>query len=249
LSVILGSNASLVPLAGSPIPRITRRPLTTANIYGSRFHPSPLAVTVGRRFNSSTSVGVLADLTHIDAEGRASMVNVGEKDATKRSATASGRIYIPAIAYELVTSTYFPSDTIGDNANNDAGPLDRAKAKSRRKGDTLTVAQLAAIMGCKRTSDLIPLCHPLALSHVSVTLIPELPNGRSKLHSIVCRATVSCEGKTGVEMEALTAVSVGLLTVWDMLKAVAGRDMELSEIMVTHKVGGRSGDFTRIPEK
>jgi cyclic pyranopterin phosphate synthase len=176
------------------------------------------------------------------------MVDVGEKYTTKRSATASGRIYIPAVAYELVTSTYLTSDT-SDKFNDDISALDKAKAKAWRKGDTLTVARLAGIMGCKQTSNLIPLCHPLALSHVSVTLIPELPNGRSKLHSILCRATVSCEGKTGVEMEALTAVSVGLLTVWDMLKAVAGRDMEISEIKVTHKAGGRSGDFTRTFEE
>lgn len=172
------------------------------------------------------------------------MVDVADKQPTKRTATAVGRIYIPRVAFELVTSTY-PASDAGQEPDT---PEDRAKAKARRKGDALTVAQLAAVMGSKRTSDLIPLCHPLALSNVSVILTPELPDADSEQrgrHSIMCRATVSCEGKTGVEMEALTAVSVGLLTVWDMLKAVAGKEMEIGSIYVSRKSGGRSGDFAR----
>jgi cyclic pyranopterin phosphate synthase len=117
----------------------------------------------------------------------------------------------------------------------------------QRKGDALTVAQLAAIMGSKKTADLIPLCHPLNLTNVAVTLTPEAPKEHTGRYSIVCCATVTSEGKTGVEMEALTAVSVGLLTVWDMLKAVAGKEMEIGGILVSHKAGGRSGDFHRKP--
>ncbi|KIP11091.1 hypothetical protein PHLGIDRAFT_64245, partial [Phlebiopsis gigantea 11061_1 CR5-6] len=112
------------------------------------------------------------------------------------------------------------------------------------KGDVLAVAQLAAIMGCKRTAELIPLCHPLALAHVAVRLASSAAPPRSAF-SVRCVASVTCEGKTGVEMEALTAVSVGLLTVWDMLKAVAGREMVMGEIAVVEKSGGRSGDFAR----
>jgi len=160
------------------------------------------------------------------------MVDVAPKSPTQRSATATGRIFIPPSAYELVTRTYPSDDSLSDS-----------EKKAQRKGDALTVAQLAAIMGCKKTSDLIPLCHPLALTRVSVTLTPESREGR---HSILCSATVGCEGKTGVEMEALTAVSVGLLTLWDMLKAVAGKEMEIGEIMVTRKSGGKSGDFIRL---
>lgn len=171
------------------------------------------------------------------------MVDVGNKDATKRSATASGRIYIPRSAYDLVTGS------------SDAGSTDKTIQKVRSKGDVITVAQLAAIMGCKRTADLIPLCHPLQIFNVTVTLTPECgvrpveqPGDEdASEYSIKCTATVACEGKTGVEMEALTAVSVGLLTVWDMLKAVAGKEMKIGEIMVTHKTGGKSGDFTRGP--
>jgi molybdenum cofactor biosynthesis protein MoaC len=180
------------------------------------------------------------------------MVDVAEKKDTKRSATASGRIYIPSVAYDLVTSTFAdpPSSDVKFPTT-----IEQKKEKSRRKGDALTVAQLAAIMGCKKTSDLIPLCHPLPLTHISVTFTPELLEATSSgerhgyaeaRHSIVCQATVSCEGKTGVEMEALTAVSIGLLTLWDMLKAVAGKEMRIGNIMVTHKAGGRSGNFTRI---
>lgn len=171
------------------------------------------------------------------------MVNVADKTPTKRSATAIGRIYIPRVAYELITHP----DSANDTENYDADP--RAKRKARAKGDVLTVAQLAAIMGAKRTPDLIPLCHPLPLSHVSVTLSPEAhqhgTDGQAATYSILCSATVSCEGKTGVEMEALTAVTVGALTVWDMLKAVAGKEMMIGEIMVTRKQGGKSGDFVR----
>ncbi|KAG6842458.1 hypothetical protein C0991_007588 [Blastosporella zonata] len=172
--------------------------------------------------------------------GRASMVDIAEKQPTKRTATASGRIYISPIAYELVTSSY-PVGEVAEPAINEA------KAKARRKGDALTVAQLAAIMGAKKTSDLIPLCHPLSITNVSVTLTPDVCGGEQggHRHYILCEATVSTEGKTGVEMEALTAVSVGLLTVWDMLKAVAGREMEIGGIRVTRKAGGRSGDFER----
>lgn len=191
----------------------------------------------------STSVIGTPRLTHIDSTGRASMVNVADKTPSKRSATATGRIYIPQVAYELITSPNL-SDANADN------PEARAKAKARGKGDVLTVAQLAAIMGAKRTSDLIPLCHPLALSHISVTLTPEVTGedgAEISRYSILCNATVSCEGKTGVEMEALTAVSVGTLTVWDMLKAVAGKEMVIGDIKVTRKEGGKSGDFFRGP--
>lgn len=132
-----------------------------------------------------------------------------------------------------------------DNYGADA----QAIRKARGKGDVLTVAQLAGIMGAKRTADLIPLCHPLALSHVLVTLDTEVhqrgTNSQDVTYSILCTATVSCEGKTGVEMEALTAVTVGALTVWDMLKAVAGKEMVIGEIMVTRKQGGKGGDFIR----
>ena len=192
--------------------------------------------------------GTSSRLSHLDDHGKASMVDVGDKHITKRTATASGRIFIPPQAYELVTLPYPVEQSAAINPSHD----EMAKAKARRKGDVLAVAQLAGIMAAKQTSSLIPLCHPLSLSKIDVSLTPELPRSpslcdgtRNSRHSILCTATVTCEGKTGVEMEALTAVSIGLLTVWDMLKAVAGKEMEIGEIMVTHKAGGRSGDFSR----
>ncbi|KAK0208914.1 hypothetical protein DFS33DRAFT_1306374 [Desarmillaria ectypa] len=181
-------------------------------------------------------------LTHINDRGRANMVDVSSKEVTQRTATATGRIFIPLVAYELLTSTY-------PDGEEPSTVLEKAKQKVRRKGDTLTVAQLAAIMGSKKTSDLIPLCHPIGLSNVSVALTPEAPFHDIQRHSVLCRATVCCDGKTGVEMEALTAVSVGLLTVWDMLKAVAGKEMEIGEIVVMEKSGGKSGDFVRNVER
>ncbi|KAI0962242.1 hypothetical protein AcV7_001123 [Taiwanofungus camphoratus] len=248
---------------------------------GYRLLPTHRAVPAVRCF---TSCAVEMDaihllhaprLTHIDTAGRPSMVDVSAKERTKRTATATGRIYIPAVAYELVTSTYPIASSDHELHTPLATAKAKAKAKAQSKGDVLTVAQLAAIMGCKRTADLIPLCHPLQLSHISVTLHPEIhspdsgrtdPRPEPSLHviadsdvgcscqeqvipgttySICCRAEVSCEGKTGVEMEALTAVSVGLLTVWDMLKAIAGKEMLIGDIVVLRKEGGKSGDFVR----
>ena len=231
------------------------------------------------------------------------MVDVSPKIPSMRSATASGRIFIPKIAYDLISTSFSPNltehpdhsaaakretnSTSSSSSSSSSLELEKAKAKARAKGDVLTVAQLAAIMGCKRTAELIPLCHPLQLSHISVFLRPEyhgpfaglrsgprtsptpehsskrnddervhneaeanseLPTLEDPLpshYSVMCSATVSCEGKTGVEMEALTAVSVGLLTVWDMLKAVAGKEMVIGEILVESKRGGKSGDFER----
>ncbi|KAH9837250.1 molybdenum cofactor biosynthesis prote [Rhodofomes roseus] len=218
-------------------------------------------------------------LTHLDDSGRASMVDISNKEPTKRRAVATGRIYIPAIAYELVTTTYAAADPGEPIPAEQLTPLEKAKAKARSKGDVLTVAKLAAIMACKRTSDLIPLCHPLQLTHIAVTLQPEVHRSASgssaseapqypaavsdsdvgttcqergvdrTRFSIQCRADVTCEGKTGVEMEALTAVSIGLLTVWDMLKAVAGQEMTIGDVVVSRKEGGKSGDFQRVQSR
>ncbi|ESK92670.1 molybdopterin cofactor biosynthetic protein [Moniliophthora roreri MCA 2997] len=192
-------------------------------------------------FHTTATESVESRLSHLDSSGRVNMVDVSDKSVTKRTATAIGRIYIPPIAYDLVVSDY-PVDN--DNAVEDGKT--EAKTKALRKGDALTVAQLAAIMGSKKTHDLIPLCHPLPLTKVAVTLTPERDENVSGTHrhSIKCQATVTTEGKTGVEMEALTAVSVGLLTVWDMLKAVAGKEMVIGDIYVSEKSGGRSGDFS-----
>lgn len=130
------------------------------------------------------------------------MVDVSSKMPTIRTATATGRIYLPRAAYELVSSPTFPAQ-----AGLPKDELEKAKEKARAKGDVLVVAQLAAMMASKRTADLIPLCHPIPLSHVAVTLQPE-DHGREASEGrrlcILCEATITCEGRTGVEMEALT---------------------------------------------
>jgi len=186
----------------------------------------------------------LKPLTHFDPEtGRARMVDIGSKSSTQRTATASGRVIIPKVAYDLVVSHGSPPATDGDPEE-----LRNAKEKARKKGDVLAVSQLAGIMACKRTAELIPLCHPLPITHIDVLLVPDVNcDGVDMEYSVRCEATVSCTGKTGVEMEALTAVSVALLNVWDMLKAVAGREMEIQGIVVNEKSGGKSGDFSRSP--
>ncbi|HEV7803891.1 MAG TPA: cyclic pyranopterin monophosphate synthase MoaC [Burkholderiales bacterium] len=152
-------------------------------------------------------------LTHFDAAGHAYMVDVAEKDETRRVARASGRI---AMLPETLTL------------------IAHGNAK---KGDVLGVARIAAIQGAKRTSDLIPLCHPLALTKISVDF--ELDEAAS---AVQCTATVETLGRTGVEMEALTAVGVGLLTIYDMCKA-ADRGMRIESIGLMEKRGGRSGHW------
>jgi cyclic pyranopterin phosphate synthase len=152
--------------------------------------------------------------THLDESGAPRMVDVGDKSVTHRVAVAEGAIRMSAATLQAIVRGETP------------------------KGSVLTVAQLAGIMAAKRTADLIPLCHPLALSAVRVTLEPdeELPGIRS-------RAEVRVEGRTGVEMEALTAVSASLLTVYDMCKAL-DRGMEMGGIRLLRKEGGRSGTWT-----
>lgn len=153
----------------------------------------------------------MADLTHFDEHGNAVMVDVGAKAETMREATARGRVLMAAETLALI------------------------KAKALAKGDVLAVAQLAGIMAAKRTPDLIPLCHPLALTHVAVELTPDEAGPAVEI-AATCRLT----GRTGVEMEALTAVSVAGLTIIDMCKAV-DRTMRITDIRVVHKAGGRSG--------
>ena len=154
-----------------------------------------------------------ADLTHFDAQGHAHMVDVSDKEVTARVAVAEGQVRMARATFDLIAEG-------------------RAK-----KGDVLSVARLAGIMGAKRTADLIPLCHPLPVSRVAVelTLDPDLPGLRIE-------GTVKTTGQTGVEMEALTAVSVAALTVYDMAKAV-DRAMEIGGIRVVLKDGGKSGRY------
>ncbi|MEO0465735.1 MAG: cyclic pyranopterin monophosphate synthase MoaC [Pseudomonadota bacterium] len=155
------------------------------------------------------------ELSHIGPDGRARMVDVGDKDVTTRTAVAEGRVQMGAKAFRL------------------------AADGSAKKGDPKAIAELAGIMAAKRTSDLIPLCHPLPLTSVKVEVMPE-PDTQS-MH---VTARVTTDGKTGVEMEALTAVSGACLTLYDMLKAV-DRAMTISGIQLLEKTGGESGDFHR----
>jgi cyclic pyranopterin phosphate synthase len=162
-----------------------------------------------------TSSSSTADhLTHFDATGQAHMVDVGAKQETHRIAVASGTIRMKPETLAIILSG------------------------TAKKGDVLGIARIAAIMGAKRTSDLVPLCHPLALTRVTVDFSTDEANA-----SVHCVAQVETYGKTGVEMEALTAVQVGLLTVYDMCKAV-DRGMVMSDIRVMEKHGGKSGDWS-----
>ncbi|MFT6452868.1 MAG: cyclic pyranopterin phosphate synthase [Halocynthiibacter sp.] len=159
----------------------------------------------------------MADLTHFDAQGHAHMVDVSDKPVTARIATAEGYVKMLPATLDLITEG-------------------RAK-----KGDVLGVARLAGIMGAKKTADLIPLCHPLPITKVALDLEPD-----ADLPGIRITATIKTSGQTGIEMEALTAVSTAALTVYDMVKAVE-KTMEIGGIRVTLKDGGKTGRFEAAP--
>ena len=160
-------------------------------------------------------MAIAEEFTHFDSQGNARMVSVGEKPETHREAIAAGRVLINEKTLSLI------------------------RKKGLKKGDVLTVAQVAGIMGAKRTPELIPMCHPVAITGVDLilTLSEEPP-------AVEILATVKCDGKTGVEMEALTAVATAALTVYDMCKAVQ-RDMVIDRIRLLEKKGGQSGTFIR----
>lgn len=157
----------------------------------------------------------MSGLTHFDQAGNAAMVDVSDKPVTARSATAKARVVMAAATLAMI------------------------QQGSAKKGDVLGVARLAGIMGAKRTADLIPLCHPLPITAVKVDLETD-----SAANAVDITATVRTTGQTGVEMEALTAASVAALTVYDMCKAV-DRSMRIEGLRVTHKAGGKSGEFAQ----
>jgi molybdenum cofactor biosynthesis protein MoaC len=210
--------------------------------------------------NTSTLAEDENHLSHIDAQGRPHMVDVSSKEITDRKATATGTIRLNSLAFSLLIPDPpterrpFKDEEVENrpyegaegglnqtfNANATEIQLSKAQHKSGSPSNILTVAQLAGIMAAKSTSALIPLCHPLPLTNVSVVL-----KVIEKEKAVECTATVQCHGKTGVEMEALTAVSVALLTVWDMLKKVGGKEMVIEGIKVIQKSGGQSGEFRR----
>lgn len=152
-------------------------------------------------------------LTHVGADGRADMVDVGEKEATRRTAVAEGRVRMAAKTLRAI------------------------RENNAKKGDVIGIARIAGIMGAKKTHELIPLCHPLLLDKVSVEIEPD-----DTLPGLVVTALARVSGKTGVEMEALTAVSVACLTIYDMAKAM-DRGMVVENIRLLEKSGGKSGDF------
>lgn len=154
-----------------------------------------------------------AELSHVDARGKARMVDVGDKDITERIAVAEGQVRMLPATLELI------------------------KANALKKGDALTVAQVAGVQGAKRTSELIPFCHPLSLDHIAIEF--EI---QDELPGVKIRATAKTRGKTGVEMEALTAVSVAALTVYDMAKA-AEKGMHIENVHLVKKTGGKSGEW------
>lgn len=161
----------------------------------------------------------MEDFSHFNAQGRAKMVDVGEKPITERTAVAAGRVLVNEHTFALIRSG------------------------GMKKGDVLTVAQVAGVMGAKRTPELIPMCHPILLSSVNLTLSLD-----EKALSVEIRAEVACDGRTGVEMEALTAVTTAALTVYDMCKAVQ-KDMRICDIRLLEKTGGVHGDYHREEDR
>jgi cyclic pyranopterin phosphate synthase len=154
-------------------------------------------------------------LTHLDSNGKARMVDISEKETTSREAIASGKVFMKSSTLDMITEGRMP------------------------KGDVFAAARIAGIQAAKRTSELIPLCHQIPLDSVKIEFLPDLEN-----ECVCVEATVRCSWKTGVEMEALTAVSVAALTIYDMCKAV-DKEMEISEVSLLKKTGGKSGEFIK----
>jgi cyclic pyranopterin phosphate synthase len=159
----------------------------------------------------------MSKLTHLNESGEAHMVDVGGKPATAREAVAEGRIRMQPATLRLIL------------------------AGGHKKGDVLAVARVAGIMAAKKTAELIPLCHPIALTRVEIELVPD-----EKQNAVLCRALTATTSPTGVEMEALTAVQVALLTIYDMCKAV-DRGMTITDVGLVSKTGGKSGTWQRAP--
>jgi len=157
----------------------------------------------------------MTNLTHFDRNGQAHMVDIAEKLPSKRTAIAEGKIFLSAQTFECVKSGH------------------------SKKGDVLGIARIAAIQGSKLTANLIPLCHPIALTHVSIAF-----KLLEQQQAVLLSATTETVGQTGVEMEALCAVNVGLMTIYDMLKAI-DKSMTISDVQLIHKAGGRSGQWNR----
>ena len=160
----------------------------------------------------------MGDFTHFNEQGRAKMVDVGEKPVSVRTAVAAGRVLLNEETFALI------------------------KSGGMKKGDVLTVAQIAGVMGAKRTPDLIPMCHPILIDGINLELTLD-----ERRRSVEITASVSCAGRTGVEMEALTAVGTAALTVYDMCKAVQ-KDMVITDIRLLKKAGGVHGEFERESE-
>lgn len=160
----------------------------------------------------------MGDFTHFNEQGRAKMVDVGEKPVSVRTAVAAGRVLVNDETFALI------------------------KSGGMKKGDVLTVAQIAGVMGAKRTPDLIPMCHPILIDGINLELTLD-----ERRRSVEITASVSCAGRTGVEMEALTAVATAALTVYDMCKAVQ-KDMVITDIRLLKKTGGVHGEFERESE-
>ena len=161
----------------------------------------------------------MSDFTHFNEQGRAKMVDVGEKPISQRVAVAGARVLVNENTFALI------------------------KSGGMKKGDVLTVAQIAGVMGAKRTPDIIPMCHPILMDGINL----DLSLDEERL-SVEIKAEVRCDGRTGVEMEALSAVSIAALTVYDMCKAVQ-KDMVISDIRLISKTGGVHGDYYREEEK
>ena len=173
----------------------------------------PILVIVASHLQPSYNTIMDTKLTHINENGEAKMVDVGGKDVTQRIATAKGSVVMLPETLQLIM------------------------AGNMKKGDVLTVAKIAGIQAAKRTSDLIPLCHPLPVNYIDVSCTPNIAT-----NSVDISATVRVSGKTGVEMEALTAVTVAGLTIYDMAKAV-DRGMQISQVRLAYKEGGKSGIY------
>ena len=211
--------AGLAPVDSKCVRKVASLMLRCPGVATSstRIPDNPFAMANKRSIKAPAGLPAEVHFTHFDAQGAARMVDVGAKDITLRRARAQGRI-------EMLPAT-----------------LDAIESGRTKKGDVLAVARIAAIMATKRTAELIPLCHPLALTNVAVDFTVDRANG-----CVAIAVTCETRDRTGVEMEAMTGAAAGLLTVYDMCKS-ADRGMRIAEIALAEKSGGKSGHFRRQP--
>lgn len=236
--------SSQIPVLPGSQPRFSSSPPSTSRPSSSHQSSAPQELHTSEEQSSpiSNAQSPTPILTHVNNSGQAGMVDVSSKLISLRSATATCKVRIPPLAASLLQASEHQA------SSTDLAQMQLLGIKVNFKGPVLQTAKLAGIMAAKRTSELIPLCHSIALSHVDLELKLQEPTVSFPHYHISISCTATTSSQTGVEMEALTGVNISAVTIWDMLKSVAGKEMVIEDVKVVRKSGGKSGDWERDEE-